>query len=125
MKKIILCFGAVLICLYSSQICFAKEKTVTAEKLTKGDVKKALLAGEITGNCRIKDVSESGTAPSDPDSIIINGIHQEDNIAKIFFMWKIKKSARTDEMTRDCRAVLKRLDSGEWMDSNSGTILKK
>ena len=125
MKKKIICFLAVIICLYSSQLCFAKEKTVTAEKLTKGDVKKGILAGEITGNCRVKDVLDSDTAPVDPDSIKIQGIHQEDGIAKIYFMWKYKKNIDTVERLMECRAVLKRLDSGEWKDPRSGNILKK
>ena len=114
-----------LTCLYSGQLCFAQEQAVTAEKLTKDDVKKALLSGAITGNCSMKGFSGSSASSLNPGTVIIKGIYQENGSAKIHYMGRVKKSIRADEMPVVCEANLLRLDSGEWMDSTSGTVLKK
>jgi hypothetical protein len=124
MKITTTCFLIVLSCLYSAQLCFAQEKSVTAEKLTKGDVKKALHSGEIIGNCSMRGFSGSSVASLNPDTIIIKGIYQKDGEAKIHYMGRVQKSVRADEMPVVCEADLQRLDNGEWVDRN-GSILKK
>jgi hypothetical protein len=125
MKITTTCFLLLLMSLSSAQFSFAQEEIVTAVKLTKADVKKALLAGEIAGNCRMRDFSGPSAASLNPSTIIIKGIHQEGDTAKIHFMGRVKKSVRDNEMPVICEADLIRLDSGEWMDPDTGSILKK
>jgi hypothetical protein len=125
MKMPTTCFLLVLSCLYSGQLCFAQEQSVTTEILTKGDVKKALLSGQITGNCRMGDFYGSGAASLNPGTIIIKGIYQKEGEAKIHYMGRVKKSVRDNEMPVICEADLVRLDTGEWMDPDTGSILKK
>ena len=112
-------------CLFSGQLCFAKDKTVAADKLTRGDVKKALLAGEITSNCSMGDFTDADATLLNPGSIIIKGIHQDDYEATIHFMGKLKKNVRSDERAVVCEANLVRLDSGEWQDPETGNLLEK
>ena len=125
MKIATICFLIVFCCLYSVQLCVAEGQAVTAEKLTKGDVERALLAGEITGNCSMRDFSCSSATSLNPDSVIIKGIFQKDGTAKIHFMGRVKSSIRADEIPVVCEADLERLESGEWMDPNTGNILTK
>ena len=93
--------------------------------LAKDDVKKALLSGEITSNCKMRDVSGHSAISLNPATVIIKGIYQKDGTAKIHFMGKMKKSMRSDEMVMGCEADLIRLDTGEWMDPKNGHKLKK
>jgi hypothetical protein len=125
MKMAITCFLIIFVCLYSGRFCFAQEKTVTAEKLTPGDVKEALLSGAITSNCRMRGSSGSSAASLNPDTVIIKGIYQKDGKARIFFMGKVKKNIRANEMIMGCEANLVRLDNGQWMDPDNNGILKK
>jgi hypothetical protein len=125
MKITTICFLLLVMCLSSAQFSFAQDQIVTAVKLTKDDVKKALLAGEITGNCRMRDFSGSSAASLNPGTIIIKGIYQKDGEAKIHFMGRVKKSVRANEMPVICEVDLVRLDSGEWMNPENGSILKK
>ena len=125
MKITTTCFLIVLSCLYSVQLCLAQEQVVTAEKLTKEDVEKALLSGEITGNCSMRDFSGSSATSLNPDTVIIKGIYQKDGTAKIHFMGRVKRTIRADEIPVVCEADLERLESGEWMDPNNSSILKK
>jgi len=118
-------FFILLLSLYSFQLCFAQGKKVTAEKLTKGDVKKALLSGEITSNCGMLDISDPSATSLNPDTVKIRAIYQRNGKAKINFMGRLKKNVRTDEKVVICVADLVRLESGEWMDPNSGALLKK
>ena len=125
MKMAITCFLTAAVCLYSGPFCFAQGKTVTAEKLTQGDIKEALLSGAITSSCKMRGFSGSSATSLNPDTVIIKGIYQNDGKARIFFMGKFKKSIRADEMIMGCEANLVRLESGEWMDPDNGGILKK
>jgi len=125
MKITTTCFLIVLSCLYSFQFCFAEGQPVTAEKLTKDDVTNALILGEITGNCSMRDFSGSSATSLNPDTIIIKGVYQTDGTAKIHFMGRVKSSIRADEIPVVCEADLERLENGEWMDPNSGIILTK
>lgn len=118
------CFLIVLACLFSTHLCFAQGQAVTAAKLQRNDVKKALLTGEINGQCSMRGFSGSSAASLNPDTIIIKGIYQKDGEAKIHYMGRVQKSVRADEMPVVCEADLQRLNSGEWVDSN-GSILKK
>jgi hypothetical protein len=105
--------------------CFAQEEIVTAEKLTKSDVQKALRAGEISGDCRKRGFSGASAASLNTDTIIIKGIYQKDGTAKIHFFGRLKKGAHADEIAVICEADLIRLDSGEWMDPKNGNKLTK
>lgn len=126
MKFIATCSLIMSIFFYAGQFCFAQEGIVTAAKLTKGDVEKALLSGEITSKCQVRGLPDaSGAASLNPETVIIKGIYQKDGTAKIHFMGRFKKSIRADAMPVVCEADLQRLDSGEWMDSSSGALLKK
>ena len=125
MKIITTCFLIGLSCLYSVQLCFAEGQAVTAEKLTKDDVTNALLSGEITGNCSMRDFSGSSAISLNPGTVMVKGIYQKDGTAKIHFMGRVKSSIRADEIPVVCEADLDRLESGEWLDPNSGNILTK
>jgi len=123
--KITTCFLVVLICLYSGQSCFAQEEIVTAEKLTQGDIEEALLSGAITSNCGMRGFPEHGATSLNPDTVIIKGINQNNGEATIHFMGRFKESVMADERPVVCEAFLQRLDTGEWMDPNNESILKK
>ena len=120
-------FGLLLLgSLFTAQLCFAQQgQTVTAYTLTKGDINKALHAGEIIGNCSMGDFAGPSVASLNPDTIIIRGISQKDGTATIHFMGRVKKSIRANEMPVRCEANLVRLQSGEWADAQTGSILKK
>jgi hypothetical protein len=103
----------------------AQEEIVTADKLTQGDIEEALLSGAITSNCGMRGFPDHGATSLNPDTVIIKGINQNDGEATIHFMGRFKESIRADEMPVVCEANLLRLDSGEWIDPNNGSILKK
>ena len=125
MKIITTCFFILSMCLYWGQYCYAQDEIVTSDKLAKDDIESALLSGAITSNCGMRGFPEHGATSLNPDTVIIKGIFQNDGAAKIHFMGRFLKSIRADEMTVVCEADLVRLDTGEWMDPNNGSILKK
>jgi hypothetical protein len=125
MKIITTCFLILLICVYSGQLCFAQEEIVISNKLTQDDFVEALLTGAITSNCGMRGFPDHGATSLNPDTVIIKGINQNDHEATIHFMGRFKESIRTDEMPVVCEANLVRLESGEWIDSKNGSILKK
>ena len=125
MKLIIAWLLTVFIFLCPSQLCFAGGKAVTADTLTREDVIRALLAGEITSNCRMGGVPDAGATSLNPGSIIIKGIFQDGYEATIHFMGRLKKSARSGGRPVVCEADLVRLNSGEWQDPDTGNILER
>jgi hypothetical protein len=112
-------------CLYSGQYCYAQDEIVTSDKLAKSDIESALLSGAITSNCGMRGFPDYGATSLNPDTVIIKGIYQNNGAATIHFMGRFKENIRADEMAVVCEANLLRLDSGEWMDPNNGSILKK
>ena len=125
MRTIAAFFLIALMLSYSGQYCFAQEEIVTADQLTQDDVEFALLSGAITSNCGMHGFPEHGATSLNPDTLIIKGIFQNDGTAKIHFMGRFLKSIRADEMPVVCEADLIRLKTGEWVDPNNGSILKK
>lgn len=124
MKRKATCFLMVLIFLLFWQNCFAREEIVIADKLTIDDIENALLSGAIASNCGMSGFPEHGATSLNPDSVIIKGIFQDGDAAKIHFMGRFKASIRADERAAICESDLMHLDSGEWVDPN-GSILKK
>ena len=125
MKLISACLLTVFICLTAWMSCLAQEKIVTADRLTRDDVENALLSGVITSNCGRRGFPNHGATSLNPDSLLIKGIFQKEGKATIHFMGRFKENIRADGMAVVCEAELQRLDSGEWMDPNNGSILKK
>lgn len=111
--------------LLAVQLCFAQGQPVTVGTLTKGDINKALHAGEITGNCTMRDFAGSSAASLNPNTIIIRGISQKDGKATIYFMGRVKRDVRADEMPVRCEANLQQLPNGEWVDAATGSVLKR
>ena len=68
---------------------------------------------------------EHGATSLNPDTVIIKGIFQNENTARIHFIGKFKKNIRQDEMAVVCEEYLIRLDNGEWVDPNNDNILRK
>lgn len=124
MKKRTTFLLILLLVFLPGQLCFAGGKTVTADTLTRDDVIKALVSGEITSNCRLggfPDVDATSLKPG----IIIKTIDQDGYEATIYFMGKLKKNVRSDERAVVCEAELVRLNSGEWQDPDTGNKLEK
>ena len=124
MKLKAACFFVVLMSLFSWQYCYAQGEIVTADKLTRDDVENALLSGTITSNCGMSGFPDDGATSLNPDTIIIKGIFQDGDTAKIHFMGKFKASIQADEKRVICESYLVHLDSGEWVDQNGNKLTK-